>query len=281
MNCADDKNRPETEAYTTHLSELVLQGHLNRYLKPGSVDHPSPADGVWKADWPLKIMDFCSGTGCISLLLYSLLSKKIPRIKICGYDISEKAHKLSIENLRDAEKNHFHHTSPIEFRKIDIFAEPKEQLWIEPHSKAVDIMISNPPYISHDEFYKSTARSVRNFEPKLALVPEGRSRGHDLIFFRRLLFLYEYFESSILVMEASGKEQCLEVANEARQIFGDKHRIEIWRDWPGQEPPPHEIRTLSEEDPKNACSVRGSGSYRSVVLFRLPTIKQSQDRGPA
>jgi methylase of polypeptide subunit release factors len=274
-------NRPETEAYTTHLAELVIQGYLNGYLESGSLDHLSPADGAWKAGRPLKIMDFCSGTGCISLLLYSLLSKTIPNIKICGYDISENAHKLSMENLRDAEKNLFHHTSPIEFRKIDIFAEPKDQLWIDPESKTVDIIISNPPYISHDEFYKSTARSVRNFEPKLALVPEGRSRGHDLIFFRRLLLLYEYFESSILVMEASGREQCLEIAQEAGQIVGDQHRIEIWRDWPGQDSFPHEIKELSEEDPKNTFPVRGSGSYRSVVLFRLPTVKQSQERGPA
>lgn len=274
MNCADDRNRPETEAYTTHLAELILQGHLNRDLELESSDHPSPGEGAWKGDRPLKIMDFCSGTGCISLLLYSLLSKRIPNIKICGYDISEKAHKLSIENLQDAEKNHFHHASPVEFRKMDIFTEPKEQLWIDSQSKTVDIIISNPPYISHDEFYKSTARSVRNFEPKLALVPEGRTRGHDLIFFRRLLELHKYFESRILVMEASGKEQCLEIAQEAKQIFGEHQRIEIWRDWPGQEPLPNEIRGISGEHPKDTLPVRGSGSYRSVVLFRLlPAVK--------
>lgn len=210
----------------------------------------------------MKVLDLCSGSGCISLHLFSRLSSRIQNIKISGYDISDRANKLSIENLRIAETNNFSRKAPIEFRKVDIFAEPNDQLWMEPESKSVDIIISNPPYISQGEFYKSTARSVRIFEPKLALVPEGHGPGHDLLFFRRLLVLHEYFQSLVLIMETAGNEQCLEVAREARQICGEDNRVEIWRDWPDMEPQP------GEDVEMEGFIAKGSGSYRSVVLIR-------------
>ena len=226
-------------------------------------------DGEVQTPQPLRILDLCSGSGCISLLLYSLLHKRIPNVKICGYDISEEANKLSIENLRDADKNFFNHRSPIEFRQVDIFAEP-EQLRMDPGVKTIDILISNPPYISHKEFYKSTARSVRNFEPKLALVPMGRQPGHDLQFFHRLISLHEYFQSRVLIMETSGREQCLEVARYALGITREHDRIEIWKDWPGQGPLPDEVDAIPEDHRGDGFPVRGSGSYRSVVLIRHP-----------
>ena len=267
MRFADDRNRPETEAYTTYLAKLVLEGHLHQDLSPEAFDLRRVVDGELQAPRRLRILDLCSGSGCISLLLYSLLSKRIPNIQICGYDISEEANKLSLKNLRDAEKNNFKHRSSIEFRQVDIFTD-LEQLRMEPEAKTTDIIISNPPYISHQEFYKSTARSVRNFEPKIALVPKGREPGHDLRFFRRLISLHNFLKSRVLIMETSGKRQCLEVAQYARQVNGDDDKIEIWRDWPGQEPLPHEVEALSEGHPEGEFPVRGSGSYRSVVLIR-------------
>ena len=260
-------NRPETEAYTTHLADLLIERRLHRDLDPRNFGFHY-VGGERELNRPLKILDLCSGTGCISLLLYSLLQKSFPNIRISGYDISEKARKLSVENLRDAVKTHFHNSPTIEFRKINIFCKNLKDLWMVPRSKSVDIIISNPPYISREEFYKSTARSVRNFEPELALVPIFRGPRHDLAFFRRLLALHRYFNSRVLIMETSGKRQCLEVAREARTMSGEHNRIEIWRDWPGQEPLPEEVESLSEEHPRDRFPVRGSGSYRSVVLIR-------------
>ena len=42
----------------------------------------------------------------------------------------------------------------------------------------IDILVSNPPYISQRGFEVDTGRSVRNFEPKLALVPSPFSFVH-------------------------------------------------------------------------------------------------------
>jgi methylase of polypeptide subunit release factors len=262
-----DENRPETEAYTTHLAELLLNGRLHRDPDSRNFGFQNN-DREQKLNRPLKILDLCSGSGCISLLLYSLLHKTFPNIRISGYDISEEAHQLSMENLQDAVKHHFHHSPIIEFRKINIFCKDLKDLWMIPRSKSVDIIISNPPYISREEFSKSTSRSVRNYEPKLALVPKSRGPGHDLVFFRRLLLLHQYFKSRVLVMETSGRNQCLQVAHEARTMSGEDNRIEIWRDWPGQDPLLEEVASLSEEHPRDRFPVRGSGSYRSVVLIR-------------
>lgn len=264
------ENRPETEAYTAYLAERLLKDHIHSDLKSASVDRHRGAERESEGDEPLRILDLCSGTGCISLLLYSLLFKEIPNVQISGYDISKKAIQLSKENLRDAEKNHFHRTVPIEFREIDIFWKGKSKLWMTPTSRSVDIIISNPPYISQEDFNKTTSRSVRNFEPKLALVPESREESpwQALSFFRRLIELHEYFPSRMLIMEASGEKQCLEIAHEARQICGEHNKIEIWRDWPGTIQHSHELEAGDEEHLRDGFRVIGSGTYRCVVLIR-------------
>ena len=45
-----------------------------------------------------------------------------------------------------------------------------------------DVIVSNPPYIAKEEF-EQLDESVRNFEPKLALIPDG---DDALTFYRRL-----------------------------------------------------------------------------------------------
>lgn len=47
----------------------------------------------------MKILDLCTGTGCIPLSLYSLLSESFPSLEFLGVDISEKALNLSRKNL--------------------------------------------------------------------------------------------------------------------------------------------------------------------------------------
>jgi ribosomal protein L11 methylase PrmA len=96
-------DRPETEAYTTHLAELLINGSLDEQLFSRFKRTP-PGRGRRKAPSPrneLNILDVCSGSGCISLLLHSLLSKskKFPNIKTLGLDISPKAVALADENL--------------------------------------------------------------------------------------------------------------------------------------------------------------------------------------
>lgn len=246
----------------------MLEGSLHKDLDPKKFE-PITVDWKEERPEPLKILDLCSGSGCISLLLYSLLSKRIPNIQIRGYDISEKAHKLSIENLRDAEKTHFHKPSPVEFCLRDIH-DDTDSLQIDPKSKTVDIIISNPPYIGETAFNKSTSRSVRNFEPRLALVPSrSGGPGHGRFFYWRLLQLHKQLRSRVLVMEVSGARQAAVVARLAQFLCGSNNTIELWRDWPDQDTSPDE--KSAKIDGKWTFPVKGAGSYRTVVLRRHPS----------
>jgi methylase of polypeptide subunit release factors len=140
-----------------------------------------------------------------------------------------------------------------------------------------DIIISNPPYISREAFRKETTRSVRNWEPKLALVPrklpkEKRSKDIDPtdIFYHRLLVLHsDIFKSQVLLMEVGDEVQAIRVAKMAMGHCGASNHIEIWKDNPNVDILEN-IHTGGSRIP-----VRGSGSFRAVTLFRFSRHQES------
>ncbi|KAL8954768.1 MAG: hypothetical protein Q9193_007093 [Seirophora villosa] len=66
--------RPETETWATHLATLIPT-HPSLLLR-GSDATPQA----------LRILDLCTGTGCIALLLHSLLHRTHPSLHILGID---------------------------------------------------------------------------------------------------------------------------------------------------------------------------------------------------
>ena len=131
---------------------------------------------------PLKILDLCSGSGCISLLLYALLRSSYP-LKVKGVDISPSAIDLARTNLSyTILSSQIPPTAreDITFGQADIL-DPSflQTLLTEDTGRKApekwDILVSNPPYISPSGFAHSTARSVRNYEPRIALVPPSPS----------------------------------------------------------------------------------------------------------
>ncbi|EER29017.1 hypothetical protein D8B26_000759 [Coccidioides posadasii str. Silveira] len=177
--------RPETESYTFRTARLILSE-----LRMGS---SSPA--------PIRILDLCTGTGCIPLLLHSLLASSIPDLALVGIDISRKALSLARENLEyNISQNHLlpRARQDISFLQANVLRDEKAELVKRegdaiPSLQAVladfesaadirnsrkdlrgqwDVLISNPPYISPVDFCNGTTRrSVRLHEPTLALVP--------------------------------------------------------------------------------------------------------------
>jgi methylase of polypeptide subunit release factors len=272
---------------------LLLRGKL----------HPGLASRrhIYKTRPPrLRILDLCSGSGCISLLLFALLRKNFPRLRVLGYDISPKAIKLANENLtRNFETGETGNDDllhrQVRFRKQDIFedTEKLKKALDEDHiqfnlkkkhddlennesTTEVDIIISNPPYIAPNSFARTTSRSVRIFEPKLALVPPthdkyGRylAEMDDFFFFKRLMELHTELGSKILLMEVGGIAQAYAVAWLAVHKF-QGNRIEIWRDHPDQ------VRTYKLRYSIQGCRVikgkyipiKGRGTVRAVVLFK-------------
>jgi hypothetical protein len=126
-----------------------------------------------------------------------------------------------------------------------------------------DILISNPPYISPSGYWKTTTRSVRGYEPKLALVPPFTIRRDDTqqgdMFYPHLLEVARDVEAKIVLLEVADLEQAHRVARRARslEIFDG---IEIWKDDPSAS-----SDASTEED---EFSLVGKGNARSVLCWR-------------
>lgn len=138
--------RPETEEIVLTVANIAAQ------LEPDT-------DG-------LKVLDICTGSGCIALAMSHLL----PSAQVYGLDISPQALTIARENAEQLQL-HAH------FLECDILHDSPAL----PCSK-FDIIISNPPYIQEAERTQMNA-NVLDYEPDIALfVPNN----DPLIFYRAI-----------------------------------------------------------------------------------------------
>ncbi|KAJ4389404.1 hypothetical protein N0V93_006872 [Gnomoniopsis smithogilvyi] len=256
--------RPEPEAYTTHLAHLINTHSLFRPLPPS-----------------LTIVDLCTGTGCIALLLHSLLARSIPHLHIHGVDISPQAVQLSQDNM------HFNIAAKrlpacpdpayqlIAFSEGDIFSSREDEFWMSRDGNGWDVLVCNPPYISSWGFTHQTERSVRKYEPKLAQVPmvtyPGAHEPED-VFYARLLDIGVRKRAKVMLFEVGDLAQASRVVGMALRHEGlastGKVVAEIWRDWPDAAPQENEatLRTVSVGEENREVMIRGSGHGRSVFI---------------
>jgi methylase of polypeptide subunit release factors len=273
-------------------------------------DRIGSADSLRFSSKGLKVLDLCTGTGCIPLLLartFPFAKLGVDRLDVLGVDISRTAVKLARQNQRSAQEQYVHHIvdrvddpsadnfevdrrrdalTKANFIQADILSKAGDPAWTfkdvaesgndpidlwtalhrDGHEPKWDILISNPPYISPKHFYTTTARSVRNFEPKLALVPPlmtphltDEQQGD--LFYPRLLHLADRFQSSILLMEVADLLQAERVS--ALAFKGGKWSgVEIWCDEPGLPSDPHRKSRLCD------VPILGQGNGRSVFCWR-------------
>jgi release factor glutamine methyltransferase len=118
---------------------------------------------------PLRLLDVCTGSGCIAVTLAVLL----------GADAAVTATDISQDALELAKKNATLHgvAERIHFIQSDLM---QEQL--RTSGELFDIIVSNPPYIPSGDI-AALQTEVRDFEPRLAL--DGGDDGLEL--YRRLL----------------------------------------------------------------------------------------------
>jgi release factor glutamine methyltransferase len=126
--------RPETE----ELVEWVLQ------------------DLTVQSKKAIRILDIGSGSGCIAIAL----KMKLPQANIISCEISQGALSVAKRNAQDKQVL-------VDFVALDFLNEQTRN-----KLPAVDIIVSNPPYISMSE-YDSLDKHVSHFEPHQALfVPD-------------------------------------------------------------------------------------------------------------
>lgn len=110
-------------------------------------------------DKTINILDIGTGSGCIAITL----SKKL--------DLCVDAVDISLKALEVAKKNAINNNTDINFIHSDIF---------ENVNGEYDVIISNPPYISHEEEIMDI---VKNNEPEIALYADN----NGLYFYEKIL----------------------------------------------------------------------------------------------
>ena len=275
--------RWETAEYTTYLAHLLIA-------------NPKVARSK-----PLRILDLCTGTGCIPLLLHSLLHPHFRQLEFLGVDISPKAIVLAQQNL---ESNIISgHLQPeareqVRFGRGDIFSDDFLHS-VSSNGERWDILISNPPYISPRAFHR-TSRSVRNWEPIAALVPPhkrasldpgnqdniiGAKTNHfrfprplhiasniakiDTVndekigdaFYPRLLHIAKEIRAKIALLEVADMEQAMRVVGMV-ESQDVWEGCEIWRDLPAKYGHDSAVEVEGIEG-----VVRGRGNGRSVMMW--------------
>jgi release factor glutamine methyltransferase len=159
-----------------------------------------------------SMLDIGTGSGCIAITL----ALEVPGSKVFATDVSDRALLVSGENSARL-------GAAVKFLKHDILREriPFDNL---------DVVVSNPPYITFDE--KEQMRpNVVDFEPHLALfVPEN----DPLIF-------YKAITSKAFAALKGGGLLCVEInerfGRDVAKLFFDSgfEKIEIIRDLSGKE----------------------------------------------
>lgn len=211
-------------------------------------------------------------------------------MQIHGLDISPTAVALARRNISHNVKQGY--LSPrahneVSFSQGDLFKCPDD----EKYAGACgywDVLISNPPYISRREFAKTTARSVRNWEPRQALVPPLPSPGRTQylqskssdsistaapsdshfedgdIFYPRLLDIATGVGAKVVLFEVGDMAQAKRVARSIVEKRNDWAGCQIWRDWPGQGFQREKESTVIGE---KRIEVLGEGNGRAVFAW--------------
>ena len=112
----------------------------------------------------VRILDVGTGSGCIPVSL----AKQLPEAEVESWDISEGALEVA---SRNCERN-----------GVKVLLRRKDVLKAAPEGVFYDVIVSNPPYITHKEKVDMEA-NVLDWEPSLALfVPDE----DPLLFYRKI-----------------------------------------------------------------------------------------------
>lgn len=110
----------------------------------------------WGDKTDLKVLDLCTGSGCIAVTLARVL--KFAEVE--GVDLSSEALEVAAENARDAHVK-------VAWSRMDVLKMTARD------EAEYDIIVSNPPYVLESE-KASMDRNVLCYEPGMALfVPDS------------------------------------------------------------------------------------------------------------
>ena len=113
---------------------------------------------------PRYMLDLCTGSGCIAVAI----AKGVPDVKVIATDICDEALNVAARNVE------YHQlTEIVHLLCGDLFTPIIEGL----DETRFDLIVSNPPYISTDEYGKLD-KNVKDYEPQKALL--AGDKGMDV-----------------------------------------------------------------------------------------------------
>ncbi|KAF2262922.1 S-adenosyl-L-methionine-dependent methyltransferase [Lojkania enalia] len=237
--------RCETAASTTHLARLLRRAE--------------------NLPEELKLLDLCTGSGCIPLLFqHEMRRRQDVDVSCLGVDVEERALRLARYNLCKVGRGNVAGVDgdAVRFVRADVLRDidaPDSLTRVlekEGLGGKWDVLTANPPYVSLKAYWSSTALSVRHFEPRRALQAHNRPEmdGGDT-FYPRILRTARLVDAQIVLLEVADLQQGLRVAGLARD---SEFEVVIWRDVPDQD----------GEEVVGGIRVIGKGHGRSVVCWR-------------
>jgi methylase of polypeptide subunit release factors len=212
-------------------------------------------------------------------------------IQIMGIDISTHAIRLARKNLRhNIDKGHLQSTADeeVSFREFDVSqlslkqGEGKTELanllgattW--DHGNSWDVLVCNPPYVSPSDYALGgrTEKSVREHEPRIALVPPqdefSNLRPGDT-FYPNILRIARHAGVQLVVMEVGGTAQAkrvLRMARDAKLTKAGPPFFEVWYD-NGTIASVEEVTVKGKKTTKfNSGQSSKHASARAVVIWR-------------
>lgn len=244
--------RPETEEWGLRFADRIGEAVQTAAAAAVAEDDRNRASCSIQS---LKILDLCTGTGCLGLLLANRLvrlRKDRPDLEfsVTCSDLSTSALDLVRRNIQRNDhllasgrngdtEIHVHHG--------DLFSDSDVHSLLQRHGP-FDVVLCNPPYIPVQEWHGLDS-SVKEWEDRRALVG-GERRGHGgggdgkddgLVFYRRIAHILAQLtaarkeqtalpSATPLVALEVGKGQAREVASILVECAQGVGRTEIWED---------------------------------------------------
>ncbi|KAK9467302.1 S-adenosyl-L-methionine-dependent methyltransferase [Lipomyces arxii] len=213
--------RWETEEWGMALSQAIKRHHPF-FVKPSVSGSNSVSDSNSSvADDVIKVLDLCTGTGCLALLLAQQLQPPAKHsVQITGVDISPTAVALAKRNrLRNF--GQIDHNVSVTFLQDDVFT-------FHTPDEYFDLVIANPPYISEEHYNSSyhVLQSVRRHEPKLALVG-------GVEFYDRIIAIANAAHAKAVACEIADEDQLREIQSTCFSDTSDVWNTGAMRDSAG------------------------------------------------
>ncbi|HLB52683.1 MAG TPA: peptide chain release factor N(5)-glutamine methyltransferase [Chlamydiales bacterium] len=156
-------------------------------------------DRIAKENPKGALWDICTGSGCIGIAL----KKNFPYLEVSISDLSSDALSLALKNSQ--------------VNQVDISFYQGD--FLTPFlGKKADWIVSNPPYVSEEE-YLTLDLSVKEFEPKMALIAENEG-----------LKFYQRFASEAPSFLHPGGHIFLEIGYQQGERVKKIFHTEKWRD---------------------------------------------------